>query len=116
MTYTEVSKREEMFDEATRFLLLREKFEVEQREQTQDGAQVGANTGESTGADDILSMPGALPATSSVPAPKSKPKKGKRKVARTVVDFEPKELVGYCSFRFDTEETLTSRDAEVVYW
>lgn len=26
------------------------------------------------------------------------------------------EVVGYVSFRFDTEETLGPRDAEVIYW
>ena len=34
---------------------------------------------------------------------------------RDVVGIEG-QLVGYCSFRFDTEETLSSRDAEVIYW
>ena len=29
---------------------------------------------------------------------------------------DDRDLVGYCSFRFDTEETLGSRDAEVIYW
>ena len=31
-------------------------------------------------------------------------------------DFDEAGLMGYCSFRFDTEETLGSRDVEVVYW
>ncbi|KAK4685682.1 hypothetical protein P7C73_g4463, partial [Tremellales sp. Uapishka_1] len=33
----------------------------------------------------------------------------------TVKGKEKETLLGYCSFRFDTEETLTSRDAEVIY-
>ena len=54
--------------------------------------------------DDTPTMPGSLP-------PRSK---GKGKAA----DFELKEgeLWGFCSFRFDMEETLEGDDVEVVYW
>jgi len=48
-----------------------------------------------------VDMPGALPT-------------GKRKEDR--VERGEGEVMGYVSFRFDTEETLGSRDAEVVYW
>jgi hypothetical protein len=78
LEYTESSKREELFDETGRFLLLRR----------------GSGTDAQAGVD----MPGALP--------------GKE------IEVEAKggEVLGYVSFRFDTEETLGSRDAEVVYW
>lgn len=32
------------------------------------------------------------------------------------VRFESDDLLGYCSFRFDTEETQKPKDAEVIYW
>ena len=38
-------------------------------------------------------------------------------IIRSVVDVVNKDqLWGYCSFRFDTEETMSSRDVEVIYW
>ncbi|KAL1408190.1 hypothetical protein Q8F55_004995 [Vanrija albida] len=45
-------------------------------------------------------MPGALP-----PSP----------AARRRVDISPDELLGFASFRFDTEETAGVEDAEVIY-
>lgn len=42
------------------------------------------------------SMPGALP--------------------RSTTDIESSELLGYASFRFDTEETMGPKDVEVIYW
>lgn len=77
LEYTELSKREELFDETGRFLLLRR------------GSGVDGHAG--------VDMPGALPGKES---------QGK----------DEGEVLGYVSFRFDTEETLGSRDAEVVYW
>jgi hypothetical protein len=77
LEYTESSKREELFDDTGRFLLLRR----------------GAARDEGRGID----MPGALP--------------GKEIELR-----DDGEVLGYVSFRFDTEETLGSRNAEVVYW
>jgi hypothetical protein len=86
LDYTESSKREELFDETGRFILLRKGAEVESME-----GGIGVD------------MPGALPSST------------------TEEGFEGNvggsgEIVGYVSFRFDTEETLTSRDAEVIYW
>jgi len=80
LEYTEVSKREELFDETGRFLLL----------------QRGGSLHEGG-----IDMPGALPS-------------GKRKEDR--VERGEEQVMGYVSFRFDTEETLGRRDAEVVYW
>jgi len=77
LEYTESSKREELFDETGRFLLLRR------------GSGADGHAG--------VDMPGALP--------------GKDSEVR-----DDGEVLGYVSFRFDTEETLGSRDAEVVYW
>lgn len=48
----------------------------------------------------LPSMPGALP-----PTPQ-----------RTRVELLPEEVLGFASFRFDTEETAGSEDAEVIYW
>jgi len=77
LEYTESSKREELFDETGRFLLLRR------------GSGAEGHAG--------VDMPGALP---------DKESQG----------IDDGEVLGYVSFRFDTEETLGSRDAEVVYW
>jgi hypothetical protein len=77
LEYTESSKREELFDDTGRFLLLRR------------GSKIDGQSG--------VDMPGALP--------------GKEIELR-----DDGEVLGYVSFRFDTEETLGSRDAEVVYW
>lgn len=32
------------------------------------------------------------------------------------VNVNKRNLLGFCSFRFDTEETMTERMAEVLYW
>lgn len=57
-------------------------------------------------------MPGALPPT---------PPQARRALRRggggeMEVDVDLDELVGFASFRFDTEETMGSVDVEVVYW
>jgi hypothetical protein len=86
LDYTESSKREELFDETGRFILLRK------------GA--GNESVESEGGVD---MPGALPS-------------GTAQEGLEGGVGESGEIVGYVSFRFDTEETVSSRDAEVIYW
>jgi len=53
-------------------------------------------------AQETLHMPGALPLNKA---------KGKGKA----VDQVDGDLLGYCAFRFDAEETMGPRDAEVVY-
>lgn len=50
-------------------------------------------------------MPGAMP-----PTPPSR-----RRRREEEVDVS-EELVGFASFRFDTEDTMGTEDAEVVYW
>ncbi|KIR57129.1 hypothetical protein I315_00292 [Cryptococcus gattii Ru294] len=69
--YTEISKKEEMFDPTSRFVL-------------------------------------ALGGTPSGTSDKGPP--GKRQF-----DIQEHELLGFCEFRFDVEETLSDRLAEVVY-
>jgi len=59
---------------------------------------------------DSVAMPGALPKSVRQ---RSSGGKGKEKAA---VDFDHSALMGFGSFRFDTEETLRGSDAEVVYW
>jgi GNAT superfamily N-acetyltransferase len=61
----------------------------------------------------ILSPPktGTFP-----PSHRREKDKGKEQVNSKTELEERSKLVGYCSFRFDTEETLGSRDAEVIYW
>ena len=90
MGYTETSKREELFDDCTRFLLCLE-----------------LRNGEEP------CMPGALQTGRAMADGKSQ---GKGKGRESVELEDGRELVSYCSFRFDTEETLGSRDAEVLYW
>lgn len=85
MSHEEKSKRAELFDPLTRYLLL-------------------LRPSSSSPGTDTVPMPGALPRSD---------RKGKSKAS---IDFEEEDLVGYCSFRFDTEETLGDRDAEVIYW
>lgn len=92
LDYTESSKREELFDDTGRILLLRRS----------DERSLSAN-GEGEG-DGGVDMPGKLP------DPKGK---GKGKQAH---HGDGGDIVGYVSFRFDTEETLGPRDAEVIYW
>jgi GNAT superfamily N-acetyltransferase len=87
LEYTESSKREELFDETGRFLLLR----------TNTDRGRGYGHGEDFNVN--VDMPGALP---------MKTESG--------LGDEAGEVLGYVSFRFDTEETLGSRDAEVIYW
>ncbi|ORY25663.1 hypothetical protein BCR39DRAFT_560978 [Naematelia encephala] len=96
MAYTATSKQEEMFDPSTRFLL------VLRTESDSDIMMMP------------LPMPGALPMTST----RKGNGKGKERAEKQVeVEVEREEdLLGFLSFRFDTEETLGSRDAEVIYW
>lgn len=42
--------------------------------------------------------------------------KGEGKDIEKSPRFTSDDLLGYCSFRFDTEETQSPRDAEVIYW
>lgn len=93
MSYTERSKREELFDSTGRYILLRRLPEGD----TSSGIGLKTEGG--------VDMPGGMPYRLD---------KGKAKAQ--IVDFEPDELVGYVSFRFDTEETLSPKDAEVIYW
>ena len=52
---------------------------------------------------EVPPMPGAMPS-----------RKGKGRAGE--LDFGSDRLLGFTSWRFDTEETLGTRDAEVVYW
>lgn len=58
--------------------------------------------GTSSPTQEVPPMPGALPS-----------RKGKARAGE--LDFSPDRLLGFTSWRFDTEETLGTRDAEVVY-
>lgn len=40
----------------------------------------------------------------------------RRRMRRKSERTDEGELLGFASFRFDTEETMSPRDAEVVYW
>lgn len=96
----EPTKREEMFDPTMRFILLLrpERLPVPVLASTAT-SEPGPSDHDTTAGD----------------APTSKSKKKKKKAEK--VDFGQEELVGYCSFRFDTEETLDDeRRVEVVYW
>lgn len=125
MTYTERSKREEMFDEATRFLILRETSgSASGSSKSPEPAAGGASTSDNLVAEErTQNMPGSLPpppAMQSTSSGSMRKRNGAHRRSQEErdmgLDIEPDELVGYCSFRFDTEETLSSRDAEVVYW
>jgi hypothetical protein len=98
----ESTKREELFDPAMRYLLLL-------RSPTGCSIPVTGTLGALTPAPETDAPPTGQESILTAP------KKKKKKVEK--VDFGPDELVGYCSFRFDTEQTLDDdRLAEVIYW
>lgn len=100
MAHTPGPKRIEMFDPQARYLLATS---------LPDSSTLG-HGGDITESDH-LAMPGAMPSS----APRSGAQgKGKRRAPPVEVTRE--ELLGYCGFRFDTEQTAGTRDAEVVYW
>ncbi|RSH91021.1 hypothetical protein EHS25_010197 [Saitozyma podzolica] len=103
MAHTPGPKRIEMFDPQARYLLA---TSLPQSSSLDYGGDVTV-----TESDELaLAMPGAMPA----PAPRSGALgKGKRRAPPVEVTRE--ELLGYCGFRFDTEQTAGTRDAEVVY-
>ena len=84
MTYTKRSKREELFDPVTRFLLV-------------------FNSNSGLVEDTPPPMPGSLPT-----------RKGKERAGD--VGLDDRELLGYCSFRFDTEQSAGPDNVEVIYW
>jgi hypothetical protein len=104
MAHTPGPKRIEMFDPQARDLLA---TSLPESSSLDYGGDVTV-----TETDELaLAMPGAMPA----PAPRSGALgKGKRRAPPVEVTRE--ELLGYCGFRFDTEQTAGTRDAEVVYW
>ncbi|ORX37321.1 acyl-CoA N-acyltransferase [Kockovaella imperatae] len=87
VTYSRAEKRGELFHADSRFLIL-----------STSPPYPGSND------DPSPRMPGSLP-----------PDKGKGKARATGVNISPSELYGFCMFRFDTEETLTEDDVEVIY-
>jgi hypothetical protein len=100
MAHTPGPKRIEMFDPQARYLLATS---------LRNSSTLG-HCLDVTELDDLV-MPGAMP----VPVSRSgAPGKGKRRAPP--VEVTKQELLGYCSFRFDTEQTAGTRDAEVVYW
>jgi hypothetical protein len=101
LSYTASSKREELFDETGRFLLLT---------RTDGSNTTDLDTG--SGVD----MPGGMPVS------RQEYRKGKGKAEHVnggstgMVEGGDEGVLGYVSFRFDTEETLGPKDAEVIYW
>lgn len=89
LSYTEGSKREELFDYTGRILLLARSITPD----SSAAAAVAAPT-------EVVDMPGAMPSSA----------------ASSALPPAAEDVLGYVSFRFDTEETLGSRDAEVIYW
>lgn len=97
----ESSKREEMFEPTTRFLILLKHPtpNLNSSADTPASIEQESNVSESATGD-------------SATIPKKKKKKKTEKL-----EFGPEELLGYCSFRFDTEQTLDDdRQVEVIYW
>ena len=88
MAYTSQKKRRELFEPDRRYLLITTKQIAPLRPDKREHR--------------ILDHPAG--------------RKGKGKHVELVVDFNDEELLGYCAFQFDTEETMSSRDAEVTYW
>ncbi|WWC70880.1 uncharacterized protein I206_104832 [Kwoniella pini CBS 10737] len=46
---------------------------------------------------------------------KGKDEKKENDEIEELINFNYNDLIGFCGFRFDTEETIESRDAEVIY-
>ncbi|WWC88503.1 uncharacterized protein L201_003414 [Kwoniella dendrophila CBS 6074] len=89
--YTEQSKREELFDPDARYVLIRRPSPSFSASKNDSNApRITTSNGKAKG-------------------------KGKGKDKEVQIDLTQEELMGFCGFRFDTEETLSSRDAEVVY-
>lgn len=98
LEYTDKGKWEEMYDPDARYLVIRSESpsrstSPEQEGRNGPGSDVGASGGRME-------------------------EEGGRKRRRTEKSEEDNdgELLGFASFRFDTEETMSSQDAEVIYW
>jgi hypothetical protein len=107
MAYKPGPKRVEMFDPLTRFLLL-----------TKSASQSTGhrNAGTSDAEEEGVAMPGAMPPPRRSSRFTAGAGKSKGKARAPLVEANREELLGYCSFRFDTEETMGTKDAEVIYW
>nr|XP_031864304.1 uncharacterized protein CI109_000217 [Kwoniella shandongensis]KAA5531376.1 hypothetical protein CI109_000217 [Kwoniella shandongensis] len=127
--YTESSKREELFEPTTRYLLLLSSQGDETINSSLNPSTSGSSSRSGSSEEKVI-MPGALPSTTTKSESVSKSTstgkgkgrsktkgegKGKGKSDLPEIDFDLDQLLGFSSFRFDTEETLSTRDAEVVY-
>ncbi|WRT67900.1 uncharacterized protein IL334_004874 [Kwoniella shivajii] len=101
--YTEQSKREELFDVDARYILL-----LSSQGPDQDPKKVDK-------LDPVDNLKTTTDTNTNIKAKGKGKGKGKGKETINEIDFSPKDLLGFCGFRFDTEETLTTRDAEVAY-
>jgi hypothetical protein len=116
MATVEAAKREEMFDRDARYLVLT-------RERSMPGGMPGGGERENgNGCRSTLAIPSAVrrsasPGTSpTISSPSVSLRAPPVPLEDGPVDIDPAELVGYASFRFDTEETMGPKDVEVVYW
>lgn len=100
----EKTKREEMFDPSTRFLLLL---------RPPHNAHLHTNL-TSKANDEYNSI--AIEEVKVLPEATEKSGSKKKKKKPPKLDFTSDQLIGYCSFRFDTEDTINERSVEVIYW
>ncbi|WVQ96638.1 hypothetical protein IAU59_003743 [Kwoniella sp. CBS 9459] len=122
--YTESSKREELFHPDTRYLLVRTPPKRESTATANAIAPSGsAPASGSRPSEDINARASTSTLTASITETILSPLVSlatnrsradtKSNIRREGEEGDP--ILGYCSFRFDTEETLSPRDAEVVY-
>ncbi|WVF69136.1 hypothetical protein IAT40_003910 [Kwoniella sp. CBS 6097] len=141
--YTESSKREELFHPDTRYLLVRSPASPSTSTCTSTSISTSTSTSmpslTSTITENIINPLVSLATGKSSPSSNPTNSRARSKSStNSLVDDDPETrrraqvknnalsqragkeeedstILGYCSFRFDTEETLSPRDAEVIY-
>jgi hypothetical protein len=116
MTYTEESKREELFHEDTRYLIIdsgpSRPVASSDADELEDVRQPISLSGGTT-----LGQKANVVNSQNRSRRKSNGKGKNKATSKETFDLGGEEsLLGYLSFRFDTEETLSDRDVEVIYW
>ncbi|WVR06463.1 hypothetical protein IAU60_003494 [Kwoniella sp. DSM 27419] len=132
--YTESSKREELFHEDTRYILLLDPGSGRPFKRTRSASpieallsplmalrklnggsigQQGRDKGMAKAKDPVQG--GNSSAQAGAGAGAGEGGQVQADSSAEPIQLTPDQLLGFCSFRFDTEETLSDRDAEVAY-
>lgn len=112
LDYTDSGKWEEMYDPDARYLVIRRQVDSPTGSPLSRTLKLAASSGrnkekengkEKKDRDDVGDRG-------------ERGERKRRRMRRRSKDQEEGELLGFASFRFDTEETMSTQDAEVVYW